>query len=339
MKHWRISFTSEDQKVPFLAALALLTLLTAVLSICFGAVSVSPGEVLGALLGERETAAAQIVLFARLPRTCGCLLAGTALAVSGTVIQAVLDNPLAAPNIIGVNSGAGLMVALCCALWPTAVAAVPFAAFLGALAGAFLVLFIGERTGAARITLVLAGVAVSAIFSAGIDAILIFVPEALNGYSDFRIGGMENLSMDRIIPAFWIILVALIMVFLLAGELDILLLGAETAQSLGLRAKPLRLILLALAAALAGGAVSFAGLLGFVGLIVPHMMRRLLGAESFWLLLASALGGAAMLTLCDLLSRILFAPYELPVGIVLALIGGPFFIWLLLRQRGGRTHD
>ena len=181
--------------------------------------------------------------------------------------------------------------------------------------------------------------AVSAIFSAGIDAILIFVPEALNGYSDFRIGGMANLSMDRIIPAFWIILAALIMVFLLAGELDILLLGTETAQSLGLRVKPLRLILLALAAALAGGAVSFAGLLGFVGLIVPHMMRRLLGAESFPLLLASALSGAVMLTLCDLLSRILFAPYELPVGIVLALIGGPFFIWLLLRQRGGRTHD
>lgn len=339
MKHSQTSFISEAHKAPFLAVMALLTLLAAVLSVCFGAVPVAPAEVLSAFLGEREAAASQIVLFSRLPRTCGCLLAGAALAVSGAVIQAVLDNPLAAPNIIGVNSGAGLMVALCCAVWPTAVAVVPFAAFLGALAGVLLVLFIAERTGAARITLVLAGVAVSAIFSAGIDAILTFVPEALNGYSDFRIGGMANLSMERILPAFWIILAAMIAIFLLSGEMDILLLGTEMARSLGLRAKPLRLILLALAAALAGAAVSFAGLLGFVGLIVPHMMRRILGAESFLLLLASALGGAGLLTLCDLLSRVLFAPYELPVGILLALVGGPFFIWLLLRQRGGRTHD
>lgn len=339
MKHLRISFTSESHRTSFFVGLALLTLLAAVLSVCFGAVPVTPSDVLRALLGERETTASQIILFSRLPRTCGCLLAGSALAVSGVVIQAVLDNPLAAPNIIGVNSGAGLMVALCCAVWPTAVTVIPVAAFMGALAGVFLVLFIAERTGAARITLVLAGVAVSAIFSAGIDAVLTFVPDALNGYSDFRIGGMANLSMERLLPAFWIVLAAMIAIFLLAGELDILLLGTETAQSLGLHAKPLRLILLALAAALAGAAVSFAGLLGFVGLIVPHIMRRLLGAESLPLLLASALGGAALLTLCDLLSRVLFAPYELPVGILLALVGGPFFIWLLLRQRGGRTHD
>ena len=199
-------------------------------------------------------------------------------------------------------------------------------------------LFLAERTGASRITLVLAGIAVSGIFSAGIDAVVTFVPEALNGYSDFRIGGLANLSMTRVAPAFWIILVAMLLVLSLSGELDVLLLGTETARSLGLPAKQLRLTLLALAAALAGAAVSFAGLLGFVGLMVPHIMRRLLGAESLPLLLASALGGASLLTLCDLLARLLFAPYELPVGIVLALAGGPFFIWLLLRQRGGRSH-
>ena len=121
--------------------------------------------------------------------------------------------------------------------------------------------------------------------------------------------------------------------------MDILRLGKETARSLGLPAKKLRLLLLALAAALAGAAVSFCGLLGFVGLIVPHIMRRLAGEESRVLLPACALGGACFLTLCDLLSRLLFRPYELPVGIVLALAGGPFFIWLLLRQRGGRIHD
>lgn len=338
MKDWQRSFI-QVHKGAFLAGLLCLTALVALLSIGFGAVSVSPGEIFRALISGEATTGSRIILFARLPRVCGCLLAGAALAVSGTVIQAVLHNPLAAPNIIGVNSGAGLMVALSCALWPAAAAAVPVAAFLGALGGVLLVLFIAERTGASRMTLVLAGVAVSAMFSAGIDAVVTFVPEALNGYSDFRIGGMENLSIERITPAFWIILVAMLLVFSLAGEMDVLLLGSETARSLGLPAGTLRLILLALAAALAGASVSFAGLLGFVGLIVPHIMRRLLGEESLMLLAASALGGASLLTSCDLISRIVFAPYELPVGIVLALVGGPFFIWLLLRQRGGRIHD
>lgn len=341
MKRWQTSsMEKKPHNVRLLALLAVLVLLSALASLCFGAVSIAPGDVVRALLGGGGgTAAGRIILFSRLPRTCGSLLAGAALAVSGAVIQGVLNNPLAAPNIIGVNSGAGLAAALCCAMAPTAVAAVAFAAFLGALAGVLLVLFIAERTGAARITLVLAGVAVSSMFSAGIDAVVTFVPDALNGYSDFRIGGVAGLSMSRIAPAFWVILIALALAFSLAGELDILLLGTETARSLGLPAKSLRLVLLALAAALAGAAVSFAGLLGFVGLVVPHIMRRLLGEESLPLLAGSALGGAALLTTCDLLARILFAPYELPVGIVLALAGGPFFIWLLLRQRGGRTHD
>lgn len=338
MKSWRRScIPNKSQKLRLIIVLALLVLASTVASICFGAVWVSPGDVWHAIWeGVNYQTANQIILLARLPRTCGCLLAGAALAVSGAVIQGVLNNPLAAPNIIGVNSGAGLMVAVCCAAAPTAVALVPVAAFLGALAGVLLVLFISERAGASKITLVLAGVAVSSMFSAGIDAVVTFVPDALNGYSDFRIGGFSNLYMARIRPAFWIILVALILVLSLSNELDLLLLGTDEAQSLGLPAKRLRLVLLALAAALAGAAVSFAGLLGFVGLIVPHIMRRLLGEESFPLLVSSALGGAALLTICDLLARVLFAPYELPVGIVLALAGGPFFIWLLLRQRGGR---
>jgi iron complex transport system permease protein len=341
MKTWRRSYIpNKSQKLIFLAVLALLTVLCALASLCFGSVAVAPGDILRALFsGDMEDVGTQIVLLARLPRTCGCLLAGSALAVSGVVIQGVLNNPLAAPNIIGVNSGAGLMVALCCALAPTAVNLVPLAAFLGALAGVLLVLFISPRAGASKITLVLAGVAVSSMFNAGIDAVVTFVPNALIGYSDFRIGGMKNLSMSQLVPAFWIILAAMLLVFSLSNELDLLLLGTQEAQSLGLPAKPVQLLLLTLAAALAGAAVSFAGLLGFVGLIVPHIMRRLLGEDSRPLLVASALGGAALLTACDLLARTLFAPYELPVGIVLALVGGPFFLWLLLHQRGGRVYD
>lgn len=335
MKNLRIS-SIRQHKGQFIALLALMTGCAALLSLSVGAVWVPPGEILSALFGDSDTAAARIFLYARLPRTCGCLMAGMALAVSGAVIQSVLANPLAAPNIIGVNSGAGLMVALSCALMPQSAAALPVMAFLGALAGVMLVLFLAERTGAARITLVLAGVAVSSMFSAGIDAVVTFVPDALNGYSDFRIGGLENLSMARLWPAVCILFPALAGCLLLGSEMDVLLLGSDTARSLGLNAGRTRLILLTLAAALAGGAVSFCGLLGFVGLIVPHIMRRLVGEESRALISACALGGALLLTVCDVLARTVVAPYELSVGIVLAMLGGPFFIWLLLRQRGGR---
>lgn len=338
MKSWQTSCTLKSKSKAGMILLVLLALMiaAAILSVALGSVWVPPAEVLRALLSPEDRAADRIVLYARLPRTLGCLVVGAGLAVSGSIIQNVLDNPLAAPNIIGVNSGAGLMVALSCAMFPSAVAVTPVLAFTGALGGVLLVLFIARKTGASRITLVLAGVAVSSMFSACIDAVVTFVPEALNGYSDFRIGGLRNLTMDRVMPAFWIVLVGVLLALLLASELDVLMLGADTARSLGLRVEQIRIVLLAIAAALAGASVSVAGLLGFVGLIVPHMMRRLIGEDSRSLLLGSALGGAAVLTICDLLARVLFAPFVLPVGIVLALLGGPFFIWLLLKQRGGR---
>ena len=157
-------------------------------------------------------------------------------------------------------------------------------------------------------------------------------PDSLIGYSDFRIGGLANLSMGKVAPAAWVILLCLGAALALANEMDVLALGADTARSLGLRVRGVRVALLALAAALAGAAVSFAGLLGFVGLVAPHMVRRLMGGESRRLLAGCVLGGAALLTVCDVAARTLFAPYELPVGVVLSLAGGPFFLWLLFQM-------
>ena len=336
MKNSQTSSTHKPGQL--FAALGAITLLAALLSLALGPVFVAPWDVVAALFGGDDGSVnARIVLYARLPRVCGCILAGAALAVSGALTQSVLANPLAAPSTIGVNSGAGLAAALCCAVAPTAQALVPVAAFIGAMAAALLVLFIAERTGAARITLVLAGVAISNVLAAGVDAVVTFAPDALNAYSDFRIGSLENLTMGRLAAPAAVTAVALIAAFSLTNELDVLMLGGDTAQSLGLNAGRMRIILLAVAAALAGAAVSFAGLLGFVGLVTPHIIRRFTLDEARCLLPASALGGASLLLVCDTASRTLFAPYELPVGITLAFIGGPFFIWLLLRQRKGRT--
>lgn len=339
MKNSQASFTdNKSLKLYIILLFGLLAALTA--GICLGPVKLSLGAVCRTLFGgERNTTEANIILLARFPRVFGCLVAGSALAVSGCVIQTVLANPLAAPNIIGVNAGAGLAVALFSALMPRAVAFTPLAAFTGALVAVLLVLLIAEKSGAAKITLVLAGVAVSSVFSALIDAVITFFPDSLNGYSDFRIGGLSNLSMARVVPAFWVVIVAIAVLLSLHNEMDVLSLGMDTSRSLGLNAKPLRILLLALSAALAGAAVSFSGLLGFVGLIVPHIMRNFVGESSKELIITSALGGALLLTVCDIAARLLFAPYELSVGIILSCVGGPFFIHLLIRQRGGRNRD
>ena len=317
-----------------LLMLALLagTAAAALLSLCVGSVSLSLGEVAAALLGRGQGVSGSIVLYARLPRMLAALVCGCALAVGGVIIQGVLGNPLAGPNIIGVNAGAGLGAILCSALLPASMTAVPAAAFAGALCACVLVYTLARRTGASRITLVLAGVAISSILSAAIDAVSILFPEAALGANAFMVGRLAGVTLEMLrLPA-----LASGAALALSYELDLLSLGDEVAQSVGLSTRLARSALLTLAAVLCGAAVSFAGLVGFVGLLVPHAARFLVGTRHRDLLLASMLLGALLVTVCDLLGRVLFAPFELPVGILLSLLGGPFFLWLLFRQRGGR---
>lgn len=286
------------------------------------------------LFTEGSTSAAgRILRYSRIPRTCCSLLAGAALAMAGVIIQTVLENPLAAPNIIGVNSAAGCFVAICCGFMPFAFWAVPVAAFLGAFLGVVLVLGISEKAGASKYTMILSGVAISALFSGVTDGIVTFVPDALGGYTDFRIGGFRGITMERLLPAAVLIGIGFLMALLLCGEMELLRLGKETAHSLGLSVKRVRILLLLAAALLAGGAVSFAGILSFVGLLVPHIMRKIIGNDSLPLLLGSALCGAFLVTVCDTLARSLFSPFEVPVGIFLSLLGAPFFLWLIFQQK------
>lgn len=302
------------------AAFALL--LAALLSLGLGAATLTP----------------VIFRFVRLPRTLGCLLAGAALAVSGAVIQGVLSNKLASPSIIGVNAGAGLAVTLCCAWGFLSGWAIAGSAFLGALLSVFLIVFVAEKAGASRTTVILTGVAVNAFLNALSEAVSTLIPEVGMMAGDFRVGGFGAVSQARLLPAGVLICLALLVVCSLHNELDVLALGEETAQGLGMNVKKTRTLLLVLAALLAGAAVSFAGLLGFVGLIVPHAVRRMAGSESKVLLPLCAMGGAAFVTFCDTAARVIFAPFELPVGILLSVMGGPFFLLLLLKRKGGRIR-
>ena len=314
------------------AVLALLLLAAALFSLCLGASGISLWAGLWDALRGVDSAPARILLHIRLPRTLAAMLAGAALSCAGVMIQGVLGNPLAGPNVIGVNAGAGLTTLLLATLAPSAVAFLPAAAFAGALGASLLILLLADRMGASRMTVVLAGVAISSMLGAGSDLLTTLNPEATLGMSSFLIGGFSGLTAARLRSAAWYVLPALAVAHLMAGDLDILGLGDEVAASLGMRVRRTRVMQLVVASVLAGGAVSFAGLLGFVGLIVPHAMRRVVGGKHRRLMPVSMLGGALLTTVCDLLARTLFAPYEIPVGILLSLMGGPFFLWLLMRR-------
>ena len=319
-------------------AATALCLTAAVLSLLLGAVRLSPLQLWQALLDGPSNTAGYIFWYARLPRTLACLLSGAALAVAGAVIQAVLSNRLASPGIIGVNAGAGLAVTVCCALGLLSGWAIALSSFAGAMAAVLLVVFTAEKTGASRTTVILGGVAVNSFLGALSEALVTLVPEAGVLSGDFRVGGFSSVVPVRLLSAGILICGALIILLTLHNDLDVLALGEETAQSLGMSVKKTRTIFLVLAALLAGASVSFAGLLGFVGLMVPHAIRSLVGCESRKLLPLCAVGGAGFVTACDLAARLLFLPYELPVGILMSVLGGPFFLGLLLKQKGGRTH-
>ena len=316
----------------------LLCVAAALLRICLGSVKLTLNQLYSALLAGPQGTAGFIFWYSRLPRTAACLLSGAALAVSGAVIQIVLHNRLASPSIIGVNAGAGLAVTVCCALGALSGWAIAGAAFAGAMGAMLLVVYVGQKTGASRTTVILAGVAVNAILNALSEAVTTLIPEVAMMSVDFRAGGFASVSHIRIIPAAALIGVSLLALLLMSNELDVLALGDDTAKSLGLPVKQMRILFLALAALLAGAAVSFAGLLGFIGLIVPHALRKLAGNDSRLLLPLCALGGAAFVTLCDTFARLAFAPYEVPVGIIMSVIGGPVFLALLLKKKGGHGH-
>ncbi len=319
-------------------ACAGICLCIALGSLCLGAVNVSLSQLWDILFHHTSSTLTNIILYARAPRTLAWLFAGAALAVSGAVLQNVLSNKLASPSIIGVNAGAGLGVTICSACNILSGFRVSLAAFFGSLISVCVLSLFASRTNASKTTVILGGVAFNSILNALSESIVALQPAIAALNADFRIGGFASVSYARLLPAMVLITVALVVLMTLFNELDVVALGDETAQSVGLSIKRYRILFLVLVALLAGAAVSFAGLLGFIGLIVPHFVRRIVGNESRNLLPLCALLGAAFVCLCDLIARLVFMPYELPVGIFMALIGGPVFALLLIRYKGGHRH-
>ena len=212
----------------------------------------------------------------------------------------------------------------------------PVFAFCGALITTLLIFFLAALSDSSRTTIILAGITVSSFLSAGINTIKLLNTDITVNLTSFLIGSLSGLTLSRLILPCLCIAIAFFVSLFLAQPLNMLGLGDDIARSLGLRVSLTRFLLLSLASILAGCVVSFAGLLGFIGLIIPHICRRLFGNDARFLLPCSALLGGSFVLLCDLLGRILFSPFELPAGIIMSFVGGPFFLYLLLKKKGGR---
>ena len=329
----------RNAKLPLLICMLLLPLIM-LLNLMLGASGLSLDEIWQALiLGNTASRGYVILMHIRLPRLLGALIAGGALAAAGYILQSVLGNPMASPGLIGVNSGAGLTALLAMIFLPRASAAVPACAFLGALLAALLVYCVSAVTGASKSTLILSGVAISALLGACMDALVTFYPDAAVSRSVFSIGGFENLTLPRITAVFPFALLGVGLAAFFSRELSILSMGDETAFSLGLSPAFFRFLFLIAASLLSAAAVSLGGLIGFVGLIGPHIARLLTPKGPRGRFPLSLLCGMLLCASCDLIARTAFAPYELPVGILLSLLGVPFFLSLLLKQKRRAQHD
>ena len=287
--------------------------------------------------GDISTPEARILVYVRAPRVTAALLCGAALSTAGAAIQATLSNRLASPSIIGVNSGAGLAVTIAASLGIYGGWRVSLFAFAGAFLVVLLVCLLGRRYGTRSGTLILIGVAINALCGAVSDAVVTFDPDLSLVTYDFRMGDFSSVTYQKIAAIAPFVICSLVLLILLSKELDVLSLGDESAGGLGMNCTAQRTVFLVLCAVLSGCAVSVAGLLSFVGLMVPHTLRRILRTGNFHLLCLCALYGGAFVSVCDTVSRTVFSPYEIPVGIIMAAMGAPFFIFILMREKeGGR---
>jgi len=323
------------RRLTWLVVLVALVALAAVLSVTFGARSVSLHDILGGVSGDIDTASAAAVA-KRVPRTILALLVGAALAIAGTVMQGVTRNPLADPQILGINGGASLAVVIGLAFFGISDAfGYIWLAMFGAAVAALFVYMVGSlgRGGASPLKLALAGAATAVAFTSLISAILLPRIDVMSVFRFWQIGGVGGATADKNLLVLPFLIVGAVICLASARGLNSLALGDDLAAGLGERVQRARLIAALGAVILCGAATAVAGPIGFVGLIVPHVCRLLVGPDHRWLLPVSALVGGGLLAVADVVGRVIAPPQEVEVGVVTALIGAPFFIAIVRRQK------
>jgi iron complex transport system permease protein len=351
MSEWRTGDRSRLAKLLIVVLVAVTAAMFAA-SIMTGAANASLGNVLRWLLGmegaEQALSARDriIILDIRLPRAVMGLLVGASLAVSGTIMQGLFRNPLADPALVGISSGASLGAVLTIVLGSSMFGALfaifgfyalPVAAFLGCLVTTLLLYRIATRSGQTSVaTMLLAGIALAALANA-VTGVLIFIADdkQLRDLTFWGLGSLAGANWTKILSAAPIILLSLAVVPFLARGLNALTLGEAAAFHMGVPVQRLKNIAIVSVAALTGASVAVSGGIGFVGIVVPHVLRLVIGPDHRYLLPASALLGGTLLIFADMIARTIVPPAELPIGIITAFVGAPFFLWILLR---GRSH-
>ncbi len=333
-----------------IAALALAVI--CLVTIHAGAIQIPPGTALGLLAEQLGLASVDegmrslrtILIDIRLPRVALGILTGAGLAVAGVTLQGLFRNPLADPGLVGVSTGAATAAAAFIVLgWPLAEYlsapvlrhALPVAAFAGGLLTTIVIYMVATREGRTDVaTLLLAGVAINAMAGACIGLLVFLSAESeLRDLNFWMLGSLNGITWERLVFAGPLILAATIALMRFARMLNALLLGEVEARHLGFDVERSKRCMILLVALTVGAIVALTGAIGFVGLVVPHLVRLMMGADHRALYPVSALLGACLVLLADLFARIIVVPAELPIGIVTSVLGGPFFLWLLLRQK------
>lgn len=321
---WRVGLPNLRQSIVLAGGLGAL-LVGLVMSVALGSVFISPAEILNAIFGDSERVPRQIVWNLRVPRALVGGLVGMNLALSGVLLQGIMRNPLAAPTIVGVTAGAGLAATIVLVVLPGLPTFLPLLAFGGAMCATVFVYLLSWQPGlgTSPMRMVLAGVAVTSMLGAFTTGLMTIFSDRVQPVVLWLAGNLVGRSWNHLELVWLYSAVGLIGALLLVRQLNVIQLGDNAARGLGVRTERVRLTAIAVASLLAASAVSVAGLVGFVGLMVPHVMRLLGGHNHAYLVIASAIGGAALMIWADLGARMILSPLEMPVGIITALIGGP----------------
>ncbi|MHA6481201.1 FecCD family ABC transporter permease [Paenibacillus sp. strain BS8-2] len=310
-----------------------LLILSLLYGIGSGSVSISPADIWMTLFGTGDTAHESIIWNLRLPRVLIGLLVGACLAASGALLQGVMRNPLADPGIVGVSAGGGVAAVIALVLFPQFAYLLPGFAFAGALISSLIIYLLAWDGSSSPVKIVLAGIAVNALLGGVMNGIMVLNSDRIQSVLPWLSGSLSGRSWPHLQFMLPYAAVGLLLVPFAAKTTNLLMLGDQSASSLGQHVERQRFMVVTLAALLAGAAVSVAGLVGFVGLIVPHAVRLLIGEDYRYLLPYSIVGGAAIMVIADTAARSWFDPLELPAGILLACIGAPFFLMLLKKRR------
>mgnify|MGYP004454768065 FL=1 len=316
-----------------LLVLTLLLGLTFLAANVYGAAEVAPRDIFNILFRNQDSGMYTVIIRqVRFPRNILACMVGASLSLAGAIMQGMMRNPMASPSVLGVTTGASTATYLMYIFFPASLSLVPMGAFAGALVTTFLIFVFAWKGGLNPTRFILSGVALSSVLTAVNNILIIRYPNVLEGLSGFMVGGLSARSWPQVRMVTPYFLAGTVLALLCANKLNVIMMGDELATSLGVNVDRVRMALIAISSLLAASAVSVAGLISFVGLCVPHIMRLYIGSDYRYLMPASALGGALILTLCDTVGRVILRPSEIPVGIIMALLGAPFFLWMLRRK-------